>query len=49
MTRQIVFTSNAAKSPPAYSQAVKAGGFVFVSGTGPFSADDGTVVGTTIQ
>jgi len=49
MTRQIVFTSNAAKSPPAYSQAVKAGGLVFVSGTGPFSADDGTVVGTTIQ
>jgi len=49
MTRQIVFTSNAAKSPPAYSQAVKAGGFVFVYGTGPFSADDGTVVGTTIQ
>jgi 2-iminobutanoate/2-iminopropanoate deaminase len=49
MTRQIIDTTKAAKSPPAYSQAVKAGGFVFVSGTGPFSAADGTIVGTTIQ
>jgi 2-iminobutanoate/2-iminopropanoate deaminase len=49
MTRHIIATSTAAKSPPAYSQAVKAGGFVFVSGTGPFSGEDGTVVGTTVQ
>ncbi|WP_181180768.1 hypothetical protein [Mesorhizobium sp. B2-4-6] len=35
MTRQIVFTPKAAKPPPAYSQAVKAAGLVFVSGTAP--------------
>ena len=33
MARQIVFTPKAAKPPPAYSQAVKAAGLVFVSGT----------------
>jgi 2-iminobutanoate/2-iminopropanoate deaminase len=49
MTRQIIATSSAAKSPPAYSQAVRAGNLLFVSGTGPFSADDGTIVGTTVQ
>src|SRR5204863_7064235 len=49
MTRHIIATDKAAKSPPAYSQAVKAGGFVFVAGTEPFSAADGTIVGTTIQ
>ena len=49
MTRHIISTAKAAKPPPAYSQAVKAAGLVFVSGTGPFSADDGTIVGTTIQ
>jgi 2-iminobutanoate/2-iminopropanoate deaminase len=35
MPREIVFTPNAAKPPPTYSQAVKAGGLVFVSGTAP--------------
>lgn len=33
MARQIVFTSRAAKPPATYSQAVKAVGLVFVSGT----------------
>ena len=33
VTRQIVFTPKAAKPPPTCSQAVKAGGLVFVSGT----------------
>jgi 2-iminobutanoate/2-iminopropanoate deaminase len=49
MSRQIVFTSHAAKPPPAYSQAVKAGGLVFVSGTSPADAATGAIVGTTIQ
>ena len=31
MARQIVFTPKAAKPPPAYSQAVKAAGLIFVS------------------
>lgn len=36
------------KTPPLYSQAVKAGGLVFVSGIGPFDKD-GAIVGDTIQ
>lgn len=49
MPRDIVFTPNAPKPPPTYSQAVKAAGLVFVAGTGPFEASSGTLVGTTIQ
>jgi 2-iminobutanoate/2-iminopropanoate deaminase len=32
-----------------YSQAVKAGGFIFVAGQGPFDPTTGDVVGETIQ
>ena len=49
MTRQIVFTPRAAKPPPMYSQAVKAAGLVFVSGTAPTDAKTGAIKGTTIQ
>jgi len=49
MPRQIVFTSNAAKPPVTYSQAVKAAGLVFVSGTAPQDPDTGAIKGTTIQ
>src|SRR4051794_13617389 len=49
MPREIVFTPNAPKPPPTYSQAVVAAGLVFVSGTGPFDPASGAVVGTTIQ
>jgi len=49
MPRQIVFTPNAAKPPASYSQAVKAAGFVFVSGTAPHDPTTGAIVGTTIQ
>jgi 2-iminobutanoate/2-iminopropanoate deaminase len=49
MTRQIVFTSKAAKPPATYSQAVKAAGLVFVSGTSPADAATGAIVGSTIQ
>ncbi len=49
MTRQIVFTPKAAKPPPAYSQAVKAAGLVFVSGTAPVDAETGAIQGSTIQ
>lgn len=35
MSRTIIISSAAPAAPPAYSQAVKAGGLVFVSGTAP--------------
>ena len=49
MTRQIVFTANAGKPPPTYSQAVKAGGLIFVSGTAPIDPNTGAIKGETIQ
>lgn len=49
MTRQVIYTNKAPKPPPAFSQAVKSGGFVFVSGQAPFDPISGEVVGTTIQ
>jgi 2-iminobutanoate/2-iminopropanoate deaminase len=49
MARQIVFTSKAAKPSPKYSQAVKAAGLVFVSGTAPTEPETGQIKGTTIQ
>ena len=49
MARHIVLTSKAAKPPPTYSQAVKAAGLVFVSGTAPTDAATGAIVGATIQ
>src|SRR6195256_6043710 len=49
MPRNIVRTSQAPASPPTYSQAVKAAGLVFVSGTGPFDPSTGKIRGETIQ
>lgn len=49
MARHIIFTPKAAKPPPAYSQAVKAAGLVFVSGTAPTDPATGAIKGTTIQ
>ncbi len=49
MSRQIVFTTAAAKPPPVYSQAVKAAGLVFVSGTAPHDPETGQIKGVTIQ
>jgi len=48
MTKEIIQTDGAPKSP-AYSQAVKSGGFVFVSGQAPFDPVSGDVVGESIQ
>lgn len=48
MPRQIVKTDKAPQSA-TYSQAVKAGGLVFVSGQGPFQPQTGEVVGSSIQ
>ena len=49
MPRNIVYTPKAAKPPATYSQAVKAGGLVFVSGTAPNDPATGAINGTTIQ
>src|SRR5215212_2929621 len=49
MTRQIVYTPKAAKPPPTYSQAVRAAGLVFVSGTAPNDPATDQIKGTTIQ
>lgn len=49
MGRQIVSTSKAARPPATYSQAVKAAGLIFVSGTGPADPATGALVGTTVQ
>jgi 2-iminobutanoate/2-iminopropanoate deaminase len=49
VARQIVFTPKAAKPPPTYSQAVKAAGLIFVSGTAPADPATGAIKGTTIQ
>jgi 2-iminobutanoate/2-iminopropanoate deaminase len=48
MAKEIVRTGDAPASP-AYSQAVRGGGLVFVSGQGPFDPVTGKVAGTTIQ
>ncbi|KGQ20585.1 hypothetical protein LF41_1122 [Lysobacter dokdonensis DS-58] len=44
-----MFTSKAAKPPATYSQAIKAAGLVFVSGTSPSDPITGAIVGATIQ
>jgi len=49
MARDIIRTPNAPSPPPAYSQAVRAAGFVFVSGTGPHDRATGKIVQETIQ
>jgi 2-iminobutanoate/2-iminopropanoate deaminase len=49
MPRQIITTTKAAKPPATYSQAVRAAGLIFVSGTGPADPATGQLVGSTIQ
>lgn len=49
MPRRIVSSAKAPKPPPTYSQAVRAAGLVFVSGTSPHDPATGTIKATTIQ
>ena len=49
MAKEIIRTPNAPSPPPTYSQAVRAAGLVFVSGTGPHDPVTGKIVGNTIQ
>jgi 2-iminobutanoate/2-iminopropanoate deaminase len=49
VTREIIRTADAPSPPPSYSQAVRAAGLVFVSGTAPQDPATGKIVGDTIQ
>jgi 2-iminobutanoate/2-iminopropanoate deaminase len=49
MPREIIRTKDAPPSPPTYSQAVKAAGLVFVSGTSPHDPASGALVDGSIQ
>ena len=49
MSREVIRTKDAPAPPPTYSQAVKAAGLVFVSGTGPHDPVSGALVPGTIQ
>ena len=49
MTRTVISTSNAPAAPATYSQATKAGGLIFVSGTSPVDPATGSFAGVTIQ
>lgn len=49
MPKKIIQTDKAPKSLAGYSQGVVSGGFVFVSGQGPFDAETGDIMGETIQ
>jgi 2-iminobutanoate/2-iminopropanoate deaminase len=49
MARDIICTPNAPPSPPTYSQAARAAGLVFVSGTSPHNPSTGEIAGDTIQ
>ncbi len=49
MPKEIIHTDAAPKSLAGYSQAVKAYGFIFVAGQGPFDPMTGQVHGESIQ
>ena len=49
MPRVVIRTPKAPAPPATYSQAVRAAGLIFVSGTGPHEPETGTLAGTSIQ
>jgi 2-iminobutanoate/2-iminopropanoate deaminase len=49
MPKQQISTRKGASPGGAYSQGLKAGDFVFVSGQGPLDPESGKVVGETIE
>ena len=49
MPREVISTPNAPKPPATYSQAVKAAGLVFVSGTTPVDPVSGSIQARTVQ
>ncbi|MEJ6767218.1 MAG: RidA family protein [Gammaproteobacteria bacterium] len=49
MTKEIIFTQKAPKAIGPYSQAVKAGGFLFVSGQIPINPETGDLMIASIE
>ena len=49
MTKEIIFTQKAPKAIGPYSQAVKAGGFLFVSGQIPINPESGNLMIASIE
>jgi 2-iminobutanoate/2-iminopropanoate deaminase len=49
VTKEVISTSDAPGGLAGYSQAIRANGFVYVSGQGPFDPATGDVVGETIE
>lgn len=49
MSRKIIRTHEAPPPPSTYSQAVRAAGLVFVSGTSPVDPTTGKIKGETVQ
>ncbi len=49
MPKRIIQTDQAPKPLAGYSQAVQAGGFIFVAAQGPFDPVTNALVGATIQ
>jgi 2-iminobutanoate/2-iminopropanoate deaminase len=49
MSKQQITTRTGASPIGAYSQGLRAGDFIFVSGQGPLDPNTGQVVGTTIE
>ena len=49
MTKEIIFTQKAPKAIGPYSQAVKAGGFLFVSGQIPINPETGDLMTSSVE
>ncbi|HJR79030.1 MAG TPA: Rid family detoxifying hydrolase [Anaerolineales bacterium] len=49
MPKQQITTKSGASPVGAYSQGLRVGDFVFVSGQGPLDPETGQIVGTTIE
>ncbi len=49
MPKQVISTNAAGPPLGAYSQGMRAGDFIFVTGCGPISPETGTLAGETIE